>query len=544
MNISEYIAPVLRWWWLLILATIAAGASSFYATSQQPPLYQSRTTLLIGQSISNPNPSSNQFYLEEQLASIYADMGTREPVRKATMDALGLTWLPDYLVRVIPDSQMVEISVTDTNPVRAQAVAAELARQLIRRTPTNSNPQDQDRREFVNQQLDQIQLDIRATQKEIENLKLQLGSMTSARQIGDTERQITTLQTKLTSLNSNYAGLLANSDKGALNTLNIIEDAEVPTRPISGNKMMTVLLSAMVGLALATGSAYTIEFFDQTIKSSNEAEKIMNSLALAEIPKVKESGDHLAHILTEPYTPFSDAFRSLRINLEMAGLGSSIRSLLITSTGVSDGKTTVSSNLLFALAEGKKSVVLVDADLYRSPLEEKIDKEGSADPYETGKYYFEELNIRVPVISLKRMLSATYEGQTFPSNPTEILGSPQAQQLFSDLRKNCDIIIIDCPPFFLSDTMILSMNADAVLVVVKQNQTRKDGLERMMEQIRRANMRLVGFVLNNASQTNTSHYQYYYRGLHGTPKAKKKFLAGTSERSKDHPSAPPPGTGS
>lgn len=522
MNLYDYISPVLRWWWLLILAALAAGASSYYATGQQPPLYQSRTTLMIGQSISNPNPSSNQFYSEQQLATIYADMATREPVRKAAMDALGLNWLPDYVVRALPNSQLVEITVTDTNPVRAQAVAAELAKQLIRKTPTNSSQQDQDRRDFINRQLDQMQADITATQNEIESLKVQLGSMTSARQIGDTERQITALQTKLSTLNSNYASLLASTDKGALNTLSIIEDAEVPTRPISANKMFTVLLSVAVGLALATGAAYAIEFLDQSIKSRKQAERLLELPMLAEIPKVDGDSDRMTYILSEPYSPFADAFRSLRINLELAGLGSTIKSIIITSPGVSDGKTTVSSNLLFAMTEAKKKVVLVDADLYRSPMEEKLVKEGNNGK---GDYYVERFNYKAHVISLKRVLATAPTPNGTQINPTELLNSPEVSQFFDHLKQSCDVVIIDSPPFILSDAMVLATNADALLVVVKQDHTRRDMLERMKEQIGQTGSKLLGFVLNNATLKTSSYYGYYYRGL--KPSKNKKKAAPT-----------------
>ncbi len=522
MNLYDYIAPVIRWWWLLLVATLAAGISSYYATSQQPPLYQSRTTLMIGQSISNPNPSTNQFYLEEQLASIYADMGTREPVRKATMDALGLNWLPEYVVRALPDSQMIEITVTDTNPVRAQAIASELAKQLKEKTPTNSNSQDQDRRDFINKQLDQIQADITATQNEMESLKTQLGSMTSARQISETERQISALETKLASLNSNYTSLLASTDKGAVNTLEIIEAAEVPTRPISGNTLFTVLLSAAVGMVLAAGAAYIIEYFDQTIKTRKEVEKILDMPVLSEIPKIDEDAEKLTYVLSDPYSPFADAFRSLRVNLEIAGLGTTIKSLIITSPGVSDGKTTISSNLLFALTEAKKKVVLIDADFYRSPLEERLAKESGMDLKETGDYYVERYNYKAHVISLKRQLAHVHFGDKFPANPTELLNSPEFIEIFEHLRETCDIVIIDSPPFILSDAMVLSMQADAVLVVVKQNHTRRDMLQRMKEQMEQSQAKLLGFVLNSAQIKTSTYYGYYYRGLRPAKK-KKKF---------------------
>ena len=126
MNLDEFILPLKKWWWLLALASIAAGITSYSVAKMQPPVYQVRTTLMVGKTIENPNPTSGDFYLEQSLANVYADMARREPVRNATMKALGLVWLPSYVVQVAPNSQLVEIQVTDTNPERTMLVAAEL----------------------------------------------------------------------------------------------------------------------------------------------------------------------------------------------------------------------------------------------------------------------------------------------------------------------------------------------------------------------------------------------------------------------------------
>ncbi len=87
---------------------------------------------MIGRNaILNPNPEAGQIYLASQLAGIYADMANREPIQAKTMEALKTTWLPGYQARVIPNTQLIEIAVTDTNPERARIVADELARQLM-----------------------------------------------------------------------------------------------------------------------------------------------------------------------------------------------------------------------------------------------------------------------------------------------------------------------------------------------------------------------------------------------------------------------------
>jgi len=85
MNLDLYFTPILKWWKLIMIAALIAGISTAITLLSQPSVYEARTTLMIGQSITSPNPSSVQFYLEQDLARIYADMGAREPIRRAAM---------------------------------------------------------------------------------------------------------------------------------------------------------------------------------------------------------------------------------------------------------------------------------------------------------------------------------------------------------------------------------------------------------------------------------------------------------------------------
>ncbi|MCJ7536061.1 MAG: hypothetical protein MUO57_11060, partial [Anaerolineales bacterium] len=121
MELKQYILPLRRWWWLLFAATLIAAASSYLATLRQPPIYQTLSTLMIGQVITDPNPTGAEFTLSRQLAENYAEIANREPVKIATKEALGLSWLPDYRATALPNGQFIEVVVTDTLPERAQA---------------------------------------------------------------------------------------------------------------------------------------------------------------------------------------------------------------------------------------------------------------------------------------------------------------------------------------------------------------------------------------------------------------------------------------
>jgi len=248
MDINAYIKPLWKWWRLLVVVTGLAGISSYISVMFQPEVYVSRTTLMIGRTILDPNPDSGQIFIAAQLASIYADMAKREPVQAATMKALEIGWLPNYQVGVVPNTQLIEISVTDTNPQRAQIIANEIANQLMLQSPALSTNSDADQRQqFIKQQLSSLQQQIQDTSAKIEELQNSLSSLTSASQISRTESDINDLTDKLNNLRDSYANMLANSQEGALNILSVFEPANLPTSPIGTNGILIVVLASMVG---------------------------------------------------------------------------------------------------------------------------------------------------------------------------------------------------------------------------------------------------------------------------------------------------------
>ena len=365
MELRDYILPLRKWWWLIVAATLVATVSSFLATRQQPPIYQTRTTVIIGNSMNNPNPNSYDYYQSQQLAATYADIVKRDTVRQATMMALGLGFLPEYSARTVPSTQLVEITVTDTDPARAQAVAKELVNQLIAISPSGQNGEAQKRQAFISGQLNELEDKIKATQSEITKKQEELTGLFSARQIADAQTQIAALQNKLASMQTNYTALLSNTQQGARNALNTLEEARLPTGPIGPNKSATILLAAVIGFALAAAAAYLLEYLDDTMKNPEDVEKALGLTTLGAAPVMKlEDGNELV-VVTQSQSPISEAYRVLRTNLQFAAVGHPLDTLMITSSGPGEGKSMTAANLAAALAQGGRRVILVDGDLHR-----------------------------------------------------------------------------------------------------------------------------------------------------------------------------------
>ena len=512
MDLNVYTKPLLRMWWLLIAAAMVAAFSTFLVLRQQPAVYQAKTTLMIGRILDDPNPSSDKVYLAQQLAAAYVDVANRKPIQEATMKALGLNRLPDYISRAVPNGITIEIFVTDTNPLRAQAVANELANQLILRSPAGELSEDKVRRDFINKQIDNVQTQIVETQKEIDDLQEKVATINSASELQDLQNQITAQAQKLTLLQGTYANLLLNTQQGSPNTLLIVEPAELPTKPIGQNKAMLMLIAAGIGFAFAAGAAYLLDYLDDTLKTPEDVKRWLGIPVIGLIGETKssEEGKNGLYVSKNPRSPIAEAYRSLRANLQFMGENQPLKSVLITSTDVGAGKTSVASNLAAVYAQVRKNVILVDADLRRPKIHDyvKIPNDfGLADILLDGT------NVDAAITDLESAkFGVIPSGQPYENNPEELLTSEKMDQILEILENKVDFVIVDSPPLIVSDALFISTKVDGVLIVLQPGYTRRKVALAMLEQFNRADAMVLCVVLNRIPRKDATYYggAYYY----------------------------------
>jgi len=520
---KKYIDPILHWWWLIILCTLIAGVTCYLSVRNLPPIYEVHATLIVGSSLNKANPNSSEFYLEQQLASVYATIGSQGQLSEPTMKALELESLPKYYISPIPNSALIDIVVSDTDPARAQAVANELARQLIKTSPSGDAAQSEQRQSFINEQLDKMQAEIKATDEQIVEQNELLGQANSARKIADIQRQISALEQKRNTLQANYTNLLANTEEGAPNSLSIVQEASLPTQPVGPNKLLYMALASVLGLFLSTGSAYVIELLDTGIKTKEEVEAIFNAPVLGELPSFPKSEAAL-YTARNPRSPITDAFRSLRTNLEFMGINEPMRTLLITGPDLSIGKTTVASNLALMFAQGDKKVILVDADLRRPALGAIFGLShgfgvsdvcvGRADLFNSLVSWNNTVSSsdgdekKRPFLKQIDLLKILPAG-TLPPNPAELLSSARFEQILEELTHHADLVIIDSPPLFLPDTSVLFPKVDGILMVVQLGKIKKNTINLAKEQIKRSGAKLLGVAINRTRFANNP-YSYRY----------------------------------
>src|SRR5262249_20929652 len=183
-------------------------------------------------------------------------------------------------------TQLMAISVIDTSPVRAKAIADEIARQMILQSPTTPSADEQAQLDFVRAQLPILEKEIQDGNERIQELDRQIATATSAHQISDLQAQQAGVQSQVNQWQNTYAGMLASLQQGRLNYITVVEPAEVPSVPISPRTTLNLALAVAVGLALSIGAVLLLEYLDDTIRSPGEVRALLNAPILAAIAKI------------------------------------------------------------------------------------------------------------------------------------------------------------------------------------------------------------------------------------------------------------------
>jgi capsular exopolysaccharide synthesis family protein len=199
--------------------------------------------------------------------------------------------------------------------------------------------------------------------------------------------------------------------------------------------------------------------------------------------------------ITDPRSPVSEAYRTLRTNLQFSSLDDPIRTLVITSPAPDEGKSTTIANLAVTLAQSGKRTILVDCDLRRPALHTLFDLQ--AEPGLTNLMLEEdgEPFLQETAVDGLRLLSSGPK----PPNPADMLGAQKLDKIIESLSKDADIVLLDAPPVIaVTDAAILGAKVDGVLLVISAGKTRRDHAQRAKELLEKANVRIIGAALANA----------------------------------------------
>ena len=212
--------------------------------------------------------------------------------------------------------------------------------------------------------------------------------------------------------------------------------------------------------------------------------------------------------LVDKSSPVSERYRTIRTNIQFASSADrQIKTLVITSSGTGEGKSTTAANLAVVFANSGQSVLLVDADMRKATVHKTFILNNGVG---LSNVLSTDMNVSDAVQrSVVPNLYVMTSGPKSP-NPSELLGSTRMDQLVRELRADYDFVIFDMPPIVaVTDAQVVASKADGTMLVVRENVTRKDSLQKARELLSMVNANVLGAVFNGSTDANDQGYYYY-----------------------------------
>jgi len=466
VELGDYIRVVRRRWRIILTTFLVVLGIAAVMTSLTEPLYRARAQLYVSTvGTDSATDLAQGSSFTQRQVATYADIATTPYVLTPVIDELGLEETPQELA-----SKIVSQALANT-------VLIELA-------VTDPDPNQ---------------------------------ALAIAGAVGDQ------LVERLSELDQ------VDADASSPVKATIITPAAVGATPVEPRPTRTLALAAVLGLLLGLGLALLRDLLDSSIRGEEDVRAVTDSPILGGISFDKEAAQLPNLVIEQPHHTHSEAFRTLRTNLQFVNLGDPPRSIVLTSSLASEGKTTTTAHLAQTLAAAVKRVCIVEGDLRRPRLMNYLGMEGGAGL----------TNVLIGEAELDDMLqpygdtSLTLLGSgPIPPNPAELLGSEPMQALINELTERFDIVIVDAPPLLpVTDAAVLSRVTDGAVIVVGVGIVKREHLTRTLQRLEQAQGQLLGLIMN---QLPTRGADAYYGGYYGGDYAPK---AAAVERTGAHSAA-------
>ena len=526
MELRQYVEIVLKRWWLILATTVLATVAAFVVSTVQTPEYRSTATIEIR---SGADPAEDPYYAirnAEAIASTYVIQITSPTVIEAVVDRLQLSLYTDRVQKMLSaaqvgDSSMVEISAESISPALAQALANTAAEVFIEQQAAQEQARFGASLTDLEGQIATLEEEIMTTRGAIANIG-DVESLTPAGRVelARLETQVSNDQTRLSvMLNSTEQFRLAMAKSG--DYISIFSSGKLPTEPFAPQTLRNTALAAVVGAMIGVGTAFLLDYLDDTIRTPEDARDALGINVLGTVPDVTEQETVGSLAATHPLTPAAEAFRNLRTSLQYASLDNPLRTVLVTSTEPNEGKSFVSSNLATAFAVAGRKVLLIEADLRRPTVHRLWDLRTEPGLTETLRTFSQAAATSTLGASHREVLSTIH---TTPvpslyiltagarvSTPSEMLSSQTFRKLLDALLQHFDMLILDSPPVLTAtDAAIVSTTVDGTVMVTVSGETRLPSAARSVDRIAGVGGKLLGVVVNRLTSRSGGYYYRYY----------------------------------
>ncbi|HVJ07413.1 MAG TPA: polysaccharide biosynthesis tyrosine autokinase [Acidisarcina sp.] len=302
--------------------------------------------------------------------------------------------------------------------------------------------------------------------------------------------------------------------------IGIMDPANPPASPTRPNPPLYLAIGLVAGLFAGLSSALVREHFDDTVNNATQLNSRIRLPVLGNIPYAEElrwlsdgSGggkisSETSPLVTDRRSVGAEAYRALRTSIMISSAAGRLRSLLVTSPVLGEGKTTVAYNTAVAFAQAGKNVVLVDADMRKPHLHDifSVPNAPGLSDVLTGAATVDQAMHKHPSVPSLSLLTAGSD----TSMPAELLSSKALDELLVSLGQKYELIIVDSPPMLLvTDARILAGKLDATLAVIRAGKTSGAVLQHLSEMLESSGSRAVGLVLNGIDTKSVDYYEAY-----------------------------------
>lgn len=512
IDLHEYIEILRLRKWTVIIFLVLTVAAAMAASFAQTPLYRAEARLLI-----QPQPAvgvGSTGVSALIVPETEAEIVSSEPVAALVQEQLDSS----VAVGALLSSLDVGNASLDTVPTTGSSVL------VVGYTSEHPDLAAEASNAFATgyltyrrqQSLQQLEADIRPVQNRLDAAAEQLNELSDRLEAAqkdptlatalETQRNI--LVTRMGVLQQRLDDLEATrSARRSAGT--VIEQAGVPSSPASPNHLQNAILSIVIGLFLGVGLAFLRERLDNRLKGRADLERVLEAPVLATIPRFEDSKREGSPLIAagDPHSAASEAYRSLRTNLQFITSQRSVRAVLVTSPSAEEGKTATCANLGVAFAQSGRRVILISADMRKPTLERyfSIGTEEGLSTWLSMQSDDPSTLIRDPGIPNLRIVASG----PVPPNPGELLTSPRVVELISVLEANSDIVLVDSPPVLaVADASILASHVGGTLLVVDSTKTARSTVTHARDELQKVGATVIGAVLN-ALDPASARGRYY-----------------------------------
>ncbi len=530
-SLSDYLAIFRRRAAWVAVPIVIAVTLAAWSAARQPDRFASTSRVLVGDSAAQEaltSNSANNFFRARDLSNEIS-LATSDAVEAEVEAALG--YLPSVIVSADTESDVLIFDAVADKPEAAATEANLWATTYVDEKISQAESSFDAAIFRFQTRLEELRIERQAVRAPLIELEEQIaaaelalpdGEETSpsvarlersfARLTSDLEPEINLVDVEIASVADSITQLQLSGELAGIGAVRIVQVAAEPSDPLTPPMARNIALAGLVGLVAGAGLALLRENLDQAISSADDITSAVDLPVLSTIPLAGRESRNLELALAfqnAPEGPIADGYQKLRSSLQFCANGAKLDSILVTSANQSEGKTTTSSNLAWALAVVGENVALADIDFRRPRVNEVY-----GIPLHPG--LSNHILDGIPMVDLVTRVGGADSNLvvlstgSIPPSPGDFIARQEFLDAFRWIESQAGVVVLDAPPVLpVSDTLAIARHASITIVTAMAGETTKDELATAVRLLRQAGANVAGVVLVGA-KVHSRYGKYRY----------------------------------